>query len=103
MLIQRSLLMEKRIGLVSILILHNDAVQTVNAVLSQYADSIDARLGLPMRHRNISLIAIVVEGDTDTIGALTGKLGKISGVKVKSVLTSYKEDEDGDTSHTTKT
>lgn len=95
--------MEKRIGLVAILIQNTDAVKNVNALLSSYADIIDARLGLPMRHRNISLISLVVEGDTDAIGALTGKLGKISGVKVKSVLTSYKEDEDGDTSQNKKT
>ena len=89
--------MEKRIGIVAILVLKAQAVQSVNELLSQYAEIIDARLGLPMRHRKVSLISLVVEGDTDAIGALTGKLGKISGVKVKSVLTSSKEDRDGST------
>lgn len=87
--------MEKRLGLVAILIEDPSSVSRVNATLSDFADLVDARLGLPMRGRGISLISLVVEGDTDRIGALTGRLGKIPGLQVKSVLTSYRETEHG--------
>lgn len=87
--------MEKRLGIVAILIEGSDSVPRVNSLLSEYSHLVDARLGLPMRDRGVSLISIVVEGDTDAIGALTGKLGKITGVKVKSVLTAFREDNRG--------
>ncbi|HPE36222.1 MAG TPA: iron-only hydrogenase system regulator [Spirochaetales bacterium] len=87
--------MEKRLGIVAILIEGSDSVPRVNSLLTEYSHLVDARLGLPMRDRGVSLISIVVEGDTDAIGALTGKLGKIPGVKVKSVLTAFREDNRG--------
>ncbi|MDA8427241.1 MAG: iron-only hydrogenase system regulator [Treponema sp.] len=88
--------MEKRLGIVAILVEEQASVPRVNALLSEYADIVDARLGLPMRGKGISLISLVVEGDTDTLGALTGRLGKVPGVKVKSVLTGFRESEPGD-------
>jgi putative iron-only hydrogenase system regulator len=87
--------MEKRLGIVAIVIEDSSSVPRVNALLSDFSRLIDARLGLPMRGKGISLISLVVEGDTDDIGALTGRLGKIPGVQVKSVLTAYREAEDG--------
>lgn len=88
--------MEKRLGILAILVEEETGVPRVNSLLTEYSALIDARLGLPMRGRGVSLISLVVEGDTDSIGALTGKLGKVPGVKVKSVLTAYREDDDGE-------
>ncbi|HTX73679.1 MAG TPA: TM1266 family iron-only hydrogenase system putative regulator [Rectinemataceae bacterium] len=83
--------MERRLGIVAIVIEDQSSVPRVNALLTDSADIIDARLGLPMRGKGISLISLVVEGDTDRVGSLTGRLGKLAGVKVKSVLTGYRE------------
>ncbi len=88
--------MEKRLGIVAVLVEEETSVPRVNSLLSDYSRLVDARLGLPMRDRGVALISLVVEGDTDDIGALTGKLGKVPGVKVKSVLTAYREDERGE-------
>jgi putative iron-only hydrogenase system regulator len=57
------------------------------------------RQGLPLRGKGVNVISLIVEGSTDDIGALTGKAGKLPGVRVKSVLTAYREegdDEEGD-------
>lgn len=80
--------METRIGVVGIVLddPQNDA-QKVNAVLSKYSDIIKGRMGLPFSEHNISVISLVVNGDTNRIGALTGTLGQMSGVTVKSALT----------------
>ena len=78
---------EKRIGVIGIVI--NDrktAAPKVNSILGEYADIIIGRMGIPYRERNISVISITFEGDTDQIGALTGKLGSIKDVEVKSVI-----------------
>ena len=45
-------------------------------------------MGLPDRESGFSAISVVVKGSVEEISALTGKLGKIKKVFVKSALTS---------------
>lgn len=86
--------MEKRIGAVTILIENRDSIPGLNELLTQYGDIILGRQGLPLRPKGIHLISLIVEGTTDQIGAMTGKIGRLPGLQVKSVLTRYKEAED---------
>ena len=79
--------MEKRIGIVGIIVgdrVH--AVPEVNRILSEHADLILARVGLPCRARRVAVITLVVEATTDELGRLTGQLGLVAGVSVKSGL-----------------
>ena len=39
------------------------------------------RQGIPLRERSINVISLVLEGDTDRMGSLTGKLGRASRCK----------------------
>jgi putative iron-only hydrogenase system regulator len=78
--------MEKRIGAVIILVGSDGDPQRINSIISEHADVILGRQGIPLRDRSISVISLVLEGDTDRLGSLTGKLGRLPGVKVKSVL-----------------
>lgn len=78
--------MERRIGFVGIILEKRDGAEAVNRVLSEHAELISARVGLPRRDRGVSVITLVVEATTDELGALTGQLGKIRGVSVKSAL-----------------
>lgn len=64
------------------------AVPRVNQILSNYAHVIVGRMGIPHRQREVSVIALIVDGSTDDIGALTGKLGNLKKVQVKSALAS---------------
>ena len=80
--------METRIGVVGIVVEDWRAMaQRVNEILSTHADFIVGRMGIPYREKNIAVIALIVDGTTDAIGALTGKLGALPGVTVKSALT----------------
>ncbi|EKD31295.1 MAG: hypothetical protein ACD_77C00346G0002 [uncultured bacterium] len=85
--------MEKRIGTITILIKGNTSIPAVNALLSEYSNIILARQGLPIHHRDIHVISLIIEGSTDTISALTGKIGRLNNVEVKSILTKYTEEE----------
>lgn len=78
--------MEKRIGSISILISNLDIVPQVNALLSEYATMILARQGLPLRDRGIHFISLIIEGTTNDISALTGKLGRLKNVEAKSMV-----------------
>ncbi|MBM3243246.1 MAG: CopG family transcriptional regulator [Candidatus Omnitrophica bacterium] len=79
--------MEKRLGFVG-LIIHNrkKAAPLVNNILTEFGELVVGRMGIPHLKRDISVIVLIVNASTDEVGALTGKLGKISGVSVKSGL-----------------
>lgn len=82
--------MENRIAVLSIIINELESSESVNAVLHEYSNIVIGRMGIPYRERGISVISVVVDTDTDTVSAVTGKLGKIKGVSVKSVISKNK-------------
>ena len=86
--------MEKRIGSALILIMDNAEVSHLNEILSRHSLIIIGRQGIPLRGRKINLISLVLEGTTDQISALTGQIGRLAGVEIKSVLTKYQEQSD---------
>ncbi len=80
--------MSKRVGFVGIIIEdRKKAAHAVNEILSEHAEIIVARVGLPYRERGCSVITLIVDTTTDELGSLTGKLGALDGVSVKSALT----------------
>ncbi|MDO6354257.1 iron-only hydrogenase system regulator [Caloramator sp. CAR-1] len=78
--------MEKRIGVVGIVIENFDNTYKVNAILHDYSNIIVGRMGIPYRDRGIFIISLIVDGTTDEISSMTGKLGKVEGVNVKTAL-----------------
>lgn len=77
---------ETRLGTVGIVVEDMEASAAINTILHQYADIIVGRLGIPYRSRGVAIIALAVDGSMEEISAMTGKLGKISGVSVKSAI-----------------
>lgn len=79
----------KRIGVVGIVIEGNrDVAMEVQKILSENGDIILGRMGIPDREDNISAISLIVKGESERISALTGKIGRLERVNVKSALTS---------------
>lgn len=79
--------MGKRLGFVGIIIENRKiSAGLVNKILSEYGDCIVARVGLPYKEKNCQVITLTVDISTDDLGALTGKLGALEGVTVKSAL-----------------
>ncbi|MGQ9558348.1 MAG: TM1266 family iron-only hydrogenase system putative regulator [Desulfurispora sp.] len=76
----------QRIGVIGIVIEDRAQAPRVNSILSSYGDVIVGRMGIPYREKGLAVISLIVDGSTDQIGALTGKLGQLSGVQVKSAL-----------------
>jgi len=80
--------MKKRISVIGIIVEdRKTAASKINQILSDFGDIIVGRMGIPYREKNVSVMAIICDGTTDEIGALTGKLGQIKNVKVKSAIT----------------
>ena len=81
----------KRLGFVGIVIESREAnIAEVNKIISQFGDSIVARMGVPYQEKSCSVITLVVDMNTDTLGRFTGKLGNCPQVSVKSALSKSK-------------
>ena len=78
--------MSTRTAVVGIVIESLDNIKEVNSILSEYDKLIVGRMGLPYKEKNIRVISIVVDGTTDEISAITGKIGKLKGVSVKAAI-----------------
>lgn len=78
--------MEKRIGAVLILLEEKESAPLINQIISHHSAIIIGRQGLPGRGAPGAVISLVLEGTTDQIGSLTGRLGRVRGVEVKSVV-----------------
>ena len=80
--------MDSRVAVMSIIVEDMDVVEQVNAVLHEYGEYIIGRMGIPYRARRISIISIALDAPQDTISALSGKIGKMAGVNVKTSFSS---------------
>ncbi len=78
--------MEKRLGVVGIIVENTEHAHEVNEILHNFSDIIVGRMGIPYKERGLSVISLIVDGSMDEISAMTGKLGKISGISVKSAI-----------------
>ena len=79
---------ENKVAVIGIVVnIREETSKKVNDVLSAFGSIIVGRMGIPYREKEISVISIIVDGTNDEIGALTGKLGNIKGIKAKVALT----------------
>ena len=79
--------MDKTIGVVGIVVEALESGCAVNSILYEYSQIIVGTMGIPYNEKDISVISLIVDGTTDEISAMTGKLGKIKAVSVKSAMT----------------
>lgn len=79
--------MARRLGFVGIIVEQRAQVsQQVNQILSDHAEIIVARTGIPRVRDGVSIITLVVDATTDELGKLTGTLGTVPSISVKSGL-----------------
>lgn len=80
--------MENRaVGVIAIIVKNRaESANLVNEELTKFGNIVIGRMGLPYHERDLNIITLIVDASTDQIGALTGKLGLIPDVTVKSTL-----------------
>lgn len=76
--------METRIAVMGIIVENMESVELLNAILHDYGEYIVGRMGIPYRKKNVNIVSIAVDAPQDIISALSGKIGKIQGVSVKT-------------------
>lgn len=77
--------MDTRVAIIGIIVENVDVVEQLNKVLHDYGKYIIGRLGIPYREREIHIISIAVDAPQDIISALSGKIGRLSGISTKTV------------------
>ena len=85
--------MSNRLGVVGIVVEHLSAAEEINVILHEYASIIVGRMGIPYRQRGVSVISLIIDGPADTISAMTGRLGRVPQVSVKTALSKSGEGE----------
>ena len=76
--------METRIAVIAIVAESRDHIDEMNRVLSAYGEYIIGRMGIPYPKKGVSLISVAVDAPNQAVSALTGKLGNIEGINVKT-------------------
>jgi putative iron-only hydrogenase system regulator len=83
----------KRIAVLGIIIEKNRHIaEQVQKVLSDYAEYILGRMGIPDVTNDIYIISVAIKAENEKISALTGKLGRLENVSVKAAITSVEVD-----------
>jgi len=77
--------METRIAAVSILVEDPSSVEALNAILHEFAPFILGRMGIPYRDKGLNIICLALDAPLDAINAMTGRIGRLSGVSAKAV------------------
>lgn len=80
--------METRVAVMSIIVENGDSVAQINALLHEHGELIIGRMGIPYRRRGINIISIALDAPQNTVAALSGKIGSLPGVSVKTAYSS---------------
>ena len=78
--------MQKRLGVVGIVVESPSAATEINAILHDCSAIIVGRMGIPYRERGLAVISVIVDGTVEEISALTGRLGRVPNTSVKTAL-----------------
>ena len=76
-----------------IIVENREVVQEVNNILHEYAEFIIGRMGIPYKEKKISIISIAIDAPQDEISALSGKIGKLPGISVKTAYSNVISNE----------
>ena len=79
--------MEKKLGLIAVIVKDRTEINEVNAVISEFGELIMSRNGVTLKEENLHVISLVLLAEQDEINQLAGKLGKFKTIKVKTLQT----------------
>ncbi len=77
---------EKRLAVISIIVEDKASVPRLNALLSEFGDSIIGRMGIPYKEKGVNVICVAMDAPSEAINALTGKIGMLAGVSAKTLM-----------------
>ena len=76
--------MDTKVAIIGIIVENLNSVEKLNSILHDYSQYIIGRMGIPYRKKNVNIVSIAVDAPQDMISAMSGKIGKIDGISVKT-------------------
>lgn len=86
--------MDSRVAVLSIIVSDHDSVERLNSLLHDYSDHIIGRMGIPYRQKKVYIICVAMDAPQDIINALSGKLGKLPGISIKTAYSNVTGETD---------
>ncbi len=86
--------METRVAVISIIVEDPDSVAPLNAILHSFGEFIIGRMGIPYRKRGVNITSIAVDAPQDTINTLSGRIGRLPGVRAKAACANIGADHE---------
>lgn len=80
-----------RLALVSIIVEDEKSVEPMNRLLHAYAPFIIGRMGLPQKEEGLSLVTVALKAPQEVTAALSGRLGQLEGLSIKTVYARVKK------------
>lgn len=77
--------MDTRIALIGIIVEDLSKTEKLNNILHEYSAYIIGRMGIPYKEKDVCVISIVIDASNDIISSISGKLGMIEGISVKTM------------------
>ena len=85
--------MTTRVAVMSIIVENVDSVESLNQILHENGRYIIGRMGIPYRQKGVNIISIALDAPQDTISAMSGKIGNLPGVSVKTAYSAVISEE----------
>ena len=73
-----------RVAVMSIIIKDINQTKQLNELLHECSDYIIGRMGIPYREKGVNIISIAIDAPQNTISSLSGKIGRLNGVTIKT-------------------
>ena len=86
--------LENRVAVIAILVHDPASVSELNDLLHQFGQYIIGRMGIPYPKREMNIISVAVDAPQETISALSGKIGRLTGVTAKTVYAPMTENSE---------
>ena len=77
--------MQTRVAVMGIVVENTDSVERLNTLLHEYGSFIDGRMGITYEKKNVNIISLAIDAPQDIISALSGRIGRLDGIGVKTV------------------
>ena len=76
---------DTRLAIIAIIVEEIEQTEKLNKILHDYSKYIIGRMGIAYQKKNVNVISVAVDAPSDIICAISGKLGMIKNITVKTV------------------
>ena len=83
----------KRIAVIGAVLENPKETQKIfNDIISENSDIVRGRFGIPFNEQDMGIVSITIIADMDRINNITGKLGQIPNISVKTAVSKKEVD-----------